>query len=66
MTLTDLLDTYRRHCEERWSADERASWTKQQALIRASGVFAGALKVGDFAPDLTLPALSSEAGALPM
>lgn len=60
MTLNDLLDTYRRHCEEQWSADERAAWGKRLARVRASGVCAGALNVGDLAPDLSLPAVSPE------
>lgn len=63
MTLNDLLDTYRRHCEAQWSADERAAWAKQLAGLRASGVFAGALKVGDVAPDLSLPAQLPGGGA---
>lgn len=65
MTLNDLLDTYRRHCEAQWSADERAAWATQLGRIRASGVAAGALKAGDLAPDLDLPALSREAGSAP-
>ena len=65
MTLNDLLDTYRRHCEEQWSADERAAWAAQLGRIRASGVAASALKAGDLAPDLDLPVLSSEAGSAP-
>ena len=40
MTLNDLLDTYRRHCEAQWSADERAAWATQLGRIRASGVAA--------------------------
>ena len=65
MTLNDLLDTYRRHCEEQWSADERAAWAAQLGRIRASGVAASALKAGDLAPDLDLPVLSHEAGSAP-
>jgi peroxiredoxin Q/BCP len=65
MTLNDLLDTYRRHCEEQWSADDRAAWAAQLGRIRASGVAASALKAGDLAPDLDLPVLSHEAGSAP-
>lgn len=65
MTLNELLDTYRRHCEDQWSADERSAWATQLRRIRASGVAASALKAGDLAPDLDLPVLSHEAGSAP-
>ncbi len=63
MTLNELLEAYRRHCEAQWSVDERAGWMALLARVRSSDVMSAALQAGDLAPDLTLaPAYADLAG----